>query len=99
MKKAAVASKRRLHIVYAGRVQGVGFRYTAESVALPLKLAGWVRNLPDGCVEIVCEGPEGRLKQFVDEIRAGPMQPYIREARVQWEAATGEFDRFEIRFM
>ena len=98
MAQSRTASPRRLHVVYGGRVHGVGFRYTAESVALPLKLSGWVRNLPDGRVEVVCEGPEARLKRFIDEMRAGPMQTYIREAQVRWEAATGEFDDFHVRF-
>ena len=89
---------KRVHIFYRGRVQGVGFRYTAETAALGLKLTGWVRNLPDGRVETVCEGSEQGLKKFLKVFQAGPMKPYIETAQVNWEEATGEFEDFQIRF-
>ena len=81
-----------------GRVQGVGFRYTAESVALELGVNGWVRNLPDGRVEALCEGTEKALKAFLERIATGPMKNYIRNVEVHWLEATGEFDDFQVRF-
>lgn len=93
-----VRKKKRLHLFWGGRVQGVGFRYTAESVALTLGLNGWVRNLPDGRVEAVAEGAEKDLISFVDQIAAGPMRPHIRQAAVEWGSATGEFNDFRIKF-
>ena len=93
-----VKKKKRVHVFWTGRVQGVGFRYTAESVALTLGLAGWVRNLPDGRVEAVAEGVEKELKSFVGQIAAGPMRVHIRQTTVDWESATGEFDGFRIKF-
>lgn len=96
MKTAKAA--RRLHLFWSGRVQGVGFRYTTESVALELRIAGWVRNLPDGRVEAVCEGSEPALKTFLERVASGPMRPYIKQAQVDWDEATGEFEDFRIRF-
>ena len=90
--------KRRLHVYWSGRVQGVGFRYTAETAALELKLTGWVWNLADGRVEAVCEGPEKMLKSFLEKVAEGPMQPHIRQTQAEWGEATGEFKDFTIRF-
>ncbi len=92
------SAKKRLHVIWAGRVQGVGFRYTAEAVALELGMIGWVRNLPDGRVEVIGEGPEKALKIFLERIAEGPMRPYIRQTMVSWEPPTGEFDDFRVRF-
>ena len=90
--------KKRLHVFWSGRVQGVGFRYTAESVALELKLTGWVMNLPDGRVEAVAEGSEKGLKEFLQKMNNGPMKPYIQHVSEQWGQVTGEFNDFRIRF-
>ena len=95
---ASVRNKKRLHLFWSGRVQGVGFRYTAESAALALGLAGWVRNLPDGRVEAMAEGTEKELKSFAEQIAAGPTRPRTRQTSVDWETATGEFDDFRIKF-
>ncbi len=89
---------RRLHVTWAGRVQGVGFRYTTEAEALALKLVGWVRNLPDGRVEALAEGPEPKLRLFLERMGAGPMKGYIHQTQTSWEPATGEFRDFQIRF-
>jgi len=89
---------KRLHVIWTGRVQGVGFRYTAESVALELGLVGWVRNLPDGRVEAVSEGSEEALKTFLERIARGSMQLHIRQTIVDWSEPTGEFEQFQIRF-
>ena len=95
---ASVRNKKRLHLFWSGRVQGVGFRYTAESEALTLKLTGWVQNLPDGRVEAIAEGAEKELKAFVNQVAAGPMRPHIRQTSVDWEPSTGEFNDFRIKF-
>lgn len=90
--------KKRLDVYWSGKVQGVGFRYTAESVALELKLTGWVRNLPDGRVEAVCEADTRALKLFLKRVAEGPMKPHLRGTDTTWSAATGEFEDFGIRF-
>ena len=79
-------------------MQGVGFRYTAESAALELGVTGWVRNLPDGRVEAVCEGPEKKLNELLEKIASGPMKRFIQQAQTRWEEPTGEFEEFQIRF-
>ena len=89
---------KRIHVFYSGRVQGVGFRYTVESVASKLGLTGWVRNMRDGRVEAVCEGGDKALRSFLDDIRNGFPDYYIKDAQVSWEEPAHEFDKFEIRF-
>jgi acylphosphatase len=87
---------KRIHAYYSGSVQGVGFRFTAERTALSLNLTGWVRNLEDGRVEVLCEGVEPALKEFLDKIK-DVFGRYISDADVEWCAPSGEFDEFDIR--
>ena len=91
-------SAKRLHVFYAGRVQGVGFRATAEETASRLAVTGWVKNLRDGRVEAVVEGDEALLLQFLEAIRTGPMRNFIQSVEVGWSEATGEFRDFEIHY-
>jgi acylphosphatase len=58
----------RSHIFYSGAVQGVGFRYTAQRFARTLKVNGWVKNLPDGRVEMMAEGPRERIDNLIYKI-------------------------------
>lgn len=97
-KKPIHSMHKRLHVYWSGRVQGVGFRYTAELAAMELKLTGWIWNLPDGRVEALCEGSSVALKKFLDRVAAGPMRPNIRKTDVEWSSASGDFDDFHIRF-
>lgn len=87
---------KRLHIYYSGAVQGVGFRFTAERVAIGLDIKGWVRNLADGRVETVIEAPETALKEFLRKVD-NVFKEYIRDVDVEWGDATGEFESFDIR--
>lgn len=87
----------RVHVLYSGDVQGVGFRFTAEKIALKLGLTGFVRNLPGGGVELVSEGDRQKLETFLDELKHR-MDGYISDSRVQWEPGRGDFRDFEIRF-
>ena len=86
---------RQVHAYYSGRVQGVGFRYTAVDLAESLGITGWVRNLPDGRVEILAESEEVELLNFLDKIRDG-FSAYIRDVQIDWKPATGEFSGFII---
>lgn len=88
---------KRIHIIYTGRVQGVGFRYTALDTANRYKIKGWVKNLPDGGVEVVGEGDETTLSKFSAELNS-TMSTYIREKNEYFEPATGEFDEFRIEY-
>ena len=96
MPKKAIANKR-LHICYSGSVQGIGFRYTIERIADSLKLAGWVKNLPDGRVEVMIEGIEPEIELFLQKIN-DIFKGYIRDVDTEWGDATGEFIGFDIRF-
>jgi acylphosphatase len=73
-----------------GRVQGVGFRVSAASRARSLGLGGWVRNLPDGSVEAVFEGPRERVESMVDWCRRGPGAAGIEAVETSAEPPTGE---------
>ncbi len=90
--------QKRFHIWVSGKVQGVFFRAHTVEVAERLGLSGWVRNLPDGRVEIVAEGEEIHLRQLLDWCRQGP--PRARVDRVEWREvpATGEFSGFSERW-
>ena len=88
---------RNLHIVIAGRVQGVCYRMSAADAGRALGLTGWVRNCPDGTVEAVAEGEDEALRTFAAWCRRGP--PYARVTRVDEThgEATGQFPDFTIR--
>lgn len=81
---------------FAGRVQGVGFRYTVQNLALQYNVRGYVRNTRDGQVELVMEGPENDMEQLIDDIRH-KMNGYIREMKACSSPATGEFTQFYVK--
>ena len=87
----------RIQVFYSGRVQGVGFRFTVQRLAEDLGLRGWVKNLPDGRVELVCEGERQDLEQVLARID-GEFRGYLRQKNVSWLAFSGGLDNFEIRF-
>jgi acylphosphatase len=93
---SASSANLRKKVLYQGHVQGVGFRYTTQSIAKRYDVTGFVRNLPDGRVELVAEGEKHELVAFLDDIRER-MVRYIRDERVDTLAASGEFTSFEIR--
>ena len=88
---------KRIHVYYSGRVQGVGFRFTAEALARKFKMSGWASNLRDGRVEIIGEGEETALKSFLEQISV-EMSHFITDADVSWEHPSGEFKDFGIKF-
>jgi acylphosphatase len=89
-------TRKRMQIFYSGSVQGVGFRYTVKSVASGFDVAGTVRNLPDGRVELVTEGGKDELSAFREAIRDSGLEHFIRDEAVNWSEATGGFRGFEI---
>jgi acylphosphatase len=92
---AAPAHERRT-VWYSGHVQGVGFRYTSRAVAVGFDVSGYVRNLPDGRVQLVAEGEPRELNAFLLEIR-DQLGGYIRSEQSDSQAASGEFSGFDIR--
>ncbi len=90
--------KRRGHVFYTGRVQGVGFRVTAEETAIEHGVVGWVRNVRDGRVELVAEAEEAILERFLDALQCGAMKKFIERIELTWSSASDAFDRFDIRY-
>ena len=90
--------KKQVHVFYSGRVQGVGFRITAEETAHQFNVGGWVKNLRDGRVELVAEGDTEELVKFLDAVRRGPMRNFIKHVDMAWRSATEGFGDFEIRY-
>ena len=89
---------KRIGATAQGRVQGVGFRYYARDVANRCRLTGWVRNLPDGSVELEAQGPADLVDTFVADLRAGPPLSYVAEVTVS-ELPIEERERdFEVRY-
>ncbi len=89
---------RRLRVIVDGRVQGVGFRWSAVDAARRLGVTGWVRNLPDGRVEAMVEGPAGAVDRMVEWLRAGPRGARVTSVQVAEEPYRGEFTRFTIEY-
>jgi acylphosphatase len=86
----------RVRFIIEGRVQGVWFRDSTRREARALGIKGWVKNRPDGCVEVLGEGPEEKVNQLIAWCRHGP--PYAEVFRVEktvedWKE---EFDSFDI---
>jgi acylphosphatase len=89
-------ARERRTIHYAGHVQGVGFRYTASSIAQSFAVQGFVQNLSDGRVMLVAEGAPAELDRYLVEVRSR-LEPYIRQELTDSSAPTGEFAGFVIR--
>ncbi len=87
----------RVHLTIVGRVQGVFFRYSAVEEAVRLRLKGWVRNCPDGSVEVVAEGPRQNIEELIRWCRHGPPGAQVHNVRIQWEDYRGEFENFRIK--
>ncbi len=82
----------------AGRVQGVGFRFFAEEVATREGLSGYVRNLPDGRVEVYVEGDADAVARFERAVRLGPPGARVDAVQTAVVAPSGRHTGFSIRF-
>ena len=80
-----------------GRVQGVGYRYFTQQIALRLGVRGWVRNLHDGDVEVHAEATVGVLQTFRSELERGPAHSEVTEVTEESREPTGRYTSFEIR--
>jgi len=89
--------KKQIHVYYTGRVQGVGFRFTTVDTASELGVAGWVKNLPNGKVELIAEAEEEILKDFLKRISVY-FSVYIHDVQIEWLNAAGEFKDFRVEF-
>ncbi len=88
----------RVRLIIKGRVQGVWFRDSTRREASHLGLSGWVRNRPDGSVEVLAEGPEDTVRQLVAWCHQGPPAAQVGHVLETKETYQGEFDGFDIVF-
>lgn len=86
----------RLHVYYSGQVQGVGFRHTTTQLARRYPVGGFVKNLPDGRVELVVEGSPADVHNLLSDIEE-EMEGYIRDTQKCEDPPTGVFSEFRVR--
>jgi acylphosphatase len=96
MKQSNVAEIVRAHVIVSGRVQGVNFRASARDQARKAQIAGWVRNLADGSVEALFEGPRADVQRLVSWCYSGPVPARVASVTVNWEPPTGQEKEFQI---
>ncbi|PQD95673.1 acylphosphatase [Pradoshia eiseniae] len=84
------------HLIVSGLVQGVGFRYYTERIALSMQIKGWVRNLPDDTVEIVAQGTESALLAFIKEVKNSPGFSRVDDVKIH-EQPPENFTAFKIK--
>lgn len=92
----STATLQRQCCIFRGHVQGVGFRYTVHNLAIRHDVVGYVRNMDDGGVELVVEGPCCEIKAFLEDIQS-KMCDCISEMDIQASDPSGKFDRFCIK--
>jgi len=85
-----------LRVVVKGRVQGVWFRDFTRRKARELGLVGWVRNLPDGTVEVRAAGSEETLRQLLDRLKVGPPGSRVESLEEEWLSTDSEWQNFDI---
>jgi acylphosphatase len=86
----------RAHVLVSGQVQGVFFRDSTRQKAEELGLAGWVKNVPDGQVEALFEGPSESVREMVDWCKEGPQRASVENVDVDFESAGGDLETFEV---
>ncbi len=87
----------RLRVNVRGEVQGVGYRAFARRYARTLGVQGYARNLIDGSVEVIAEGPRATLDAFLGVLKRGSPSGHVDEIEIHWEVATGEYMTFTVR--
>jgi acylphosphatase len=87
---------RQVYIIISGRVQGVGFRYFARHKAEEFNIVGWVKNTPDGKVEIEASGENQNLNTFIDWMKIGPARAIIRTFSISDISPERTFTQFTI---
>ncbi len=92
------ASRGGFHARITGRVQGVGFRYNTRGQARRLRLTGWVRNNPDGSVEVRAEGDKDKLESMISWLKKGPPGARVEGTQVEKKAYSGKYSDFGVEF-
>lgn len=94
----ALEKHRRLIVYVTGWVQGVGFRWYVIQKVRPLDLTGYVRNLPDGRVQVVAEGSPEHLEKLLTIVRTGPPSSRVYGVEETWHEPEGKFSGFDVRY-
>jgi acylphosphatase len=89
--------RERAHVYVSGSVQGVFFRDSARQQAEQLGLAGWVKNLPDGRVEALLEGPPGKVREMIRWCEEGPPHASVEDVDAEFETPGEDLKGFEVR--
>jgi acylphosphatase len=97
MASAESGDRERAHVRVSGDVQGVFFRDSTREKATQLDLTGWVKNLPDGSVEALFEGPSERVREMVRWCEEGPSRAEVESVDVEYEEAGEDLTGFEVR--
>ena len=87
-----------VHMIVHGRVQGVGFRFFVRDHAASLGVNGWVRNLPDGTVEIHAEGKKEILQNLIKKVEKGPFFGSVSDLTIDWVEPKNIYNNFSIGF-
>jgi acylphosphatase len=85
-----------VHVIVRGRVQGVGYRFFVLQRAVAEGLAGWVRNLPNGDVELEAQGPKIVLERWLEHLRKGPPLAQVNDVQIRWFKALKKLSSFNI---
>jgi len=88
--------KVRIHVYISGYVQGVFFRSNTKDMAERFNLTGWVKNLPDGRVEVMAEGEKDKIEEFIRFLKRGPSFSRVEDVEIKIEKFSDEFDGFSI---
>ena len=84
------------HAIIKGRVQRVGYRVFTREAAMRHSVKGWVKNLPNGCVEVLAEGEEINLTEFLTELYRGPVLSHVQDIDLNWQHVAPQHDEFAI---
>lgn len=87
-----------IHVIVIGRVQGVSFRYYTVEYARRLGLVGWVRNRPDGSVEVVAVGTKPQLEDLLSFLPDGSPTSRVQSVQVEWQTPVEDFINFDVRY-
>ena len=93
-----MADERAIHVVVTGRVQGVGYRYTAQRTAARMGLHGWVRNQNDGSVQLHAQGDTEVVTRFIEFLNDGPPAARVSEVVLIEAAIDPTFQSFVVRY-
>jgi acylphosphatase len=85
-------------ITVQGVVQGVGYRFFVLNQAHLYDVKGYVRNMPDGTVQVIAEGEKGIVKEFVERLRIGPLSAHVTGIDVKWDEKDAGFTEFRLQY-